>query len=68
MFVWNTPWGMPVGTIVRKRLGPKESLYQILQVLSVPLLEEMSILRALQASDPESDLFNVGNQLILFAF
>jgi hypothetical protein len=54
--------------IVRKRLGLGESLYQILQVLSVTLFEKTPILRALQASDSESDLLHVGNQLILFDF
>jgi hypothetical protein len=53
--------------IVRKRLGLEASLYQILQVLSVTLFEKTPILRALQASDSESDLLDVGNQLNLFA-
>ncbi len=52
--------------IVRKRLGLKASLYQLLQVLSVTLFEKTPILRALQASDTESDLLDAGNQLILF--
>jgi len=52
--------------IVRKRLGLEASLYQILQILSVTLFEKTPILRALQASDSDSDLFNTGNQLILF--
>jgi hypothetical protein len=54
--------------IVRKRLGLQVSLYQILQVLSVTLFEKTPILRALQASDSESNLVDVGNQLILFDF
>jgi hypothetical protein len=54
--------------IVRKRLGLEASLYQILQVLSVTLFEKTPILRALQASDSESDSLDVGNQLILFDF
>jgi hypothetical protein len=52
--------------IVRKRLGLEASLYQILQVLSVTLFEKTPILRALQASDSDSDLLGVGNQLNLF--
>jgi hypothetical protein len=52
--------------IMRKRLGLEASLYQILQILSVTLFEKTPILRALQASDSDSDLFNTGNQLILF--
>jgi hypothetical protein len=54
--------------IVRKRLGLEASLYQILQVLSVTLFEKTPIIRALQASDSESDLLDLGNQLILFDF
>jgi hypothetical protein len=54
--------------ILRKRLGLEASLYQILQVLSVTLFEKTPILRALQASDSESDLPDVANQLILFDF
>ena len=54
--------------IVRKRLGLKVSLYQILQILSVTLFEKTPILRALQASDFENELRDSGNQLILFDF
>ena len=54
--------------IVRKRLGLEGSLYQILQILSVTLFEKTPILRALQAPDSDSDLFAIGNQLILFGF
>ena len=36
--------------IVRKRLGLRASLYQILQILSVTLFEKVPILRALEAS------------------
>jgi hypothetical protein len=54
--------------IVRKGLGLEASLYQILQILSVTLFEKTPILRALQASDSDSDLFHIGNQLILFDF
>jgi hypothetical protein len=54
--------------ILRKRLGLEASLYQILQVLSITLFEKTPILRALQASDSDSDLVDSGNQLILFDF
>ena len=54
--------------IVRKRLGLEASLYQILQILSVTLFEKTPILRALQACDSDSDLVDIGNQLILFNF
>ena len=54
--------------IVRKRLGLEESLYQILQVLSISLFEKMPILCAFQPSDFQDDLPDSGNQLILFDF
>jgi hypothetical protein len=54
--------------IVRKRLALEASLYQILQVLSVTLFEKTPILRALQATDSENDLFEPGNQLNLWGF
>ena len=46
--------------IVRKRLGLEASPYQILQVLSVTLLDRTPILRALQASDFENELGDSG--------
>ena len=52
--------------IVRKRLSLEISLYQILQILSVTLFEKTPILRALQPSDPQEDLGESANQLILF--
>ena len=54
--------------IVRKRLGLQVSLYQILQILSVTLFEKVPILRALEASDFQSNLLEDRNQLILFNF
>ena len=54
--------------IVRKRLGLQASLYQILQILSITLFEKVPILRALEASDFQSDLREDRNQLILFNF
>jgi hypothetical protein len=54
--------------IVRKRLGLDASLYQILQILSLTLFEKTPILQALEASDSEVDLGDLGNQLILFDF
>jgi len=52
--------------IVRKRLGLRASLYQILQILSVTLFEKVPILRALEASSSQDDLLDDPNQLILF--
>ena len=54
--------------IVRKRLGLEVSLYQILQILSVTLFEKTPILQALQTCDSDSNLVDIGNQLILFNF
>jgi hypothetical protein len=54
--------------IARKRLGLEVSLYQILQILSVTLFEKTPILQALQACDSDSNLVDIGNQLILFNF
>src|SRR5216684_6542924 len=54
--------------IVRKRLGLEVSLYQILQILSVTLFEKTPILQALEACDSDSNLVDIGNQLILFNF
>jgi hypothetical protein len=54
--------------IVRKRLELDASLYQILQILSLTLFEKTPILQALQASDSQEELLDLGNQLILFDF
>jgi hypothetical protein len=52
--------------IVRKRPGLEASLYQILQILSLTLFEKTPILQALQTSDYDNDLGDIGNQLVLF--
>ena len=52
--------------IVRKRLGLEMSLYQILQIFSITLLEKMPISCALEAFDSHSELLDNSNQLILF--
>ena len=54
--------------IVHKRLSLDASLYQILQILSLSLFEKLPILQALQPSDSQSDLPDLGNQLNLFDF
>ncbi len=54
--------------IIRKRLGLEMSLYQILQILSIALLEKMPILSVLEAWDSRSELPDHSNQLILFEF
>jgi hypothetical protein len=52
--------------IVRKRLGLKVSLYQILQIFSVTLFEKTPILQALQPPDSQDDSPDFANQLNLF--
>src|SRR5713101_6563982 len=54
--------------IVKKRIALEASLHQILQILSVTLFEKTPILQALQACDSDSNLVDIGNQLILFNF
>ena len=54
--------------IVRKRLVLEESLYQILQILSLTLFEKVPILQALQPSDSQNESGEDFNQLILFEF
>ena len=54
--------------IVRKRLVLEESLYQILQILSLTLSEKVPILQALQPSDSQNESGEDCNQLILFEF
>ena len=53
--------------IVRKRLGVKLSLYQILQILSLSLFEKTPLFRALQPIDSQEDSADSGKQLNLFA-
>lgn len=54
--------------IVRKRLGIDRSLYQILQILSITILEKTPILQAFQTPDSDFELSTNSNQLILFDF
>ena len=54
--------------IVRKRLGIKASLYQLLQIFSMTLFEKTPILRALQQLDSYDNLPLDDNQLNLFDF
>jgi len=54
--------------IVRKRLVLEESLYQILQILSLTLFEKVPILQALQPSESQNESGEDLNQLILFEF
>ena len=52
--------------IVKKELNLQQSLYSILQVLSVTLFEKTSILRAFSATETEERKSDFGNQLQLF--
>ena len=52
--------------IVKKQLNLDQSLYSILQVLSVTLFEKTRILRAFSATDTEEEKVSSGNQLHLF--
>ena len=54
--------------IVRKRLGPEVSLYQLPQILSVTLFEKTPILQAFQLSDSRNDLLDSRKQLNLWGF
>ena len=52
--------------IVKKQLNLDQSLYSILQVLSVTLFEKTQILRAFSAKDTAQEKVGSGNQLNLF--
>jgi len=52
--------------IVRKRMRLEMSLYQILQIFSITLLEKMPVSCVLEAFDSRSELLDNSKQLILF--
>ncbi|MSO22855.1 MAG: IS4 family transposase [Acidobacteria bacterium] len=54
--------------IVKKQLNLDQSLYSILQVLSVTLFEKTPILRAFSATETDQEKVGSGNQLNLFIF
>ena len=69
----RTPIWIAVSTyllvaILRKRLGLRASLYQILQILSVTPLENLPILQAMEARSSQDDLLGDPNQIILLNF
>jgi len=66
--IWIAVSAYVLVAIVRKRLRIEASLYQLLQVFSVTLLEKTPILQALQPDDFQNDLYNSVNQLNLFDF
>jgi hypothetical protein len=54
--------------IVRKRLRLERSLYQILQILSITMLEKVPFSSVFEALESQSNLLDNSNQLILFDF
>ena len=52
--------------ILKKRLGLEQSLYTILQILSITLFEKMPMLQALTNFDYETEHDESPNQLLLF--
>ena len=52
--------------IIKKKLGLKQNLYTILQVLSVTLFEKNSIHSLFENSDDSENYLNSDNQLFLF--
>jgi hypothetical protein len=54
--------------IIRKRLRIDRSLYQILQILSITILEKTPIFRAFQMPDSELETLVDPNQLVPFDF
>ena len=65
MSIWIAVSISVLVAIVRKRLRMESSLYQLLQILSVTLLEIVPSLRALEASASQDELVDGPNQLIL---
>ena len=53
--------------IVKKRLHLEDSLYTLLQILSLTLFEKMPILHAFSNAEPTTDHLALDNQLKLFA-
>ena len=52
--------------IIKKRLGIEESLYTILQILSVSLFEKTPILQAFSIDEDNDETGSLRNQLKLF--
>ena len=53
-------------TILKKRLGLEQSLYTILQILSLILIEKIPILQAFREVGYKNEAGDSGNQLLLF--
>lgn len=52
--------------IVKKELGLKKSLYEILQILSVTIFEKDQLFQALMENDHQNQNIENDNQLMLF--
>ncbi|RLC36909.1 IS4 family transposase, partial [candidate division Kazan bacterium] len=55
-------------TILKKQLGLEQSLYTILQILSLTLFEKTPILQVLSEANYKSEESDSTNQLLLFDF
>jgi hypothetical protein len=65
--IWIAVSVYVLAAIIRKRMGLEMSLYQILQIFSITLLEKMPISCVPEAFDSQSVLLNNSKQVILFA-
>jgi len=64
--IWIAVSAYVLVAIVKKRLGLKQSLYTILQILSVTLFEKTPILEAFSEEICKNQIGDSGNQLMLF--
>ncbi len=64
--IWIAITAYVLVAIIKKRLNLQHSLYSILQILSVTILEKTPILQVLSQIDESQKIPNDGKQLILF--
>ncbi len=64
--IWIAISAYVLVAIIKKRLNLQHSLYSILQILSVTILEKTPILQVLSQIDESQKIPNDGKQLILF--
>jgi hypothetical protein len=60
-------FGIPAGAILKKELSLSQSLYTILQVLSISLFAKTPILSAFSTRDHKDNQGRLDNQLSLFS-
>jgi hypothetical protein len=65
-YVWITIFVFVLVIIVKKQLNLDLSLYSILQIMGVTLLEKISISQALTGFDSHNKLIDPDKQLMLF--